>query len=67
MSASAEQGAGSFEAAFQALKQAGVVLTVRMPIPLSRMGRYLRGWSKAAYTEQWGEYMVVIDPDRRGQ
>jgi len=67
MSASAEDGAGTFVAAFKSLEQAGVVLAVRLPVPLSRMGRYLRGWSKAAYTEQWGQYLVVIDPDRRGQ
>jgi hypothetical protein len=40
-----------------------VVLAVKLPVPLNRMGRYLRGWSKRARTEQRGGYLVVIEPE----
>lgn len=40
-----------------------VVLAVRQPVPLSRLGRYLRGWSKRARTETRGEFLVVIEPE----
>jgi hypothetical protein len=41
----------------------GVVLAVKQPVPLSRVSRYLRGWSKRARTEVRGEYLVVIEPE----
>jgi hypothetical protein len=43
-----------------------VVLAVRMPVPLSRVARYLRGWSKEARTKQLGDWLVVIDPAGTG-
>jgi hypothetical protein len=44
------------------------VLAVRLPVPLGRIARYLRGWSKQARTQQVGEWLVVIDPAaRRGE
>ena len=41
-----------------------VVLAVRQPVPLNRVARYLRGWSKAAYAQVRGEFLVVIEPSR---
>lgn len=41
----------------------GVVLAVRQPVPLSRISRYLRGWSKKARTEVRGQFLVVIEPE----
>jgi hypothetical protein len=42
---------------------AGVVMAVKLPVPLNRMGRYLRGWSKDARMEKRGGYLVVIEPE----
>jgi hypothetical protein len=39
-----------------------VVMAVKLPVPLNRMGRYLRGWSKDARMEKRGGYLVVIEP-----
>jgi hypothetical protein len=43
----------------------GVVLAVKLPVPLNRMGRYLRGWSKDARMEKRGGYLVVIEPEEQ--
>ena len=41
-----------------------VVLAVKLPVPLSRVARYMRGWSKDAYTQQRGDYLVIIEPPK---
>jgi hypothetical protein len=44
-----------------------MVLAVRLPVPLNRVARYLRGWSKKAYTVTSQGWLVVIDPERSSQ